>query len=178
MLVTAAPGVPVDAARSAAAAPARPFGATDVLDREAYVAERTGFVGRLLSLVYVMLALAIVIALMGIGSTLSLAVHERTAELGLLRAVGQTRAQVRAMVRWESALIALFGAAAGAALGLMLAWTLAGAMGTAAAPTVLSVPGGRLAAVIAVAAGAGVVAAVRPARRAAALDVLAAIGRS
>ena len=62
-------------------------------------------------LVYLLLALAIVIALIGIANTLALSVHERTRELGLLRAVGQTRPQVRAMVRWESVIIAVFGAA-------------------------------------------------------------------
>jgi putative ABC transport system permease protein len=124
-----------------------------------------------------MLALAIGIALMGIGNTLSLAIHERVRELGLLRAVGQDRRQVRAMVRWESAVIAGFGTLAGAALGLVLGWAVVRAMATDAFPTVVSVPGVRLALVLVTAAGAGVLAAVRPARRAARLDVLDALNR-
>jgi putative ABC transport system permease protein len=143
-----------------------------------FVARSTQFMDRLLNIVYVMLALAIVIALMGIGTTLSLAIGERQRELGLLRAVGQTRSQVRAMVRWESALIALFGTTVGAGLGLVLGGALVRTMATEAAPTVLAVPVARVAAVVVVAAGAGVLAAVRPARRAARLDVLDALAQA
>ena len=75
-----------------------------------------------------MLLLAVVIALLGIVNTLALSVYERTRELGLLRAVGMTRAQVRAMVRWESVVISLIGAAAGAALGIGLGLALAQAL--------------------------------------------------
>jgi putative ABC transport system permease protein len=178
VLVTTAPGVEVADLQQAAAAASSGFGAPQVLDRAAFVEQRTAFVDRLLTVVYAMLALAIVIALMGIGTTLSLAIHERARELGLLRAVGQTRSQVRSMVRWESAVIAVFGTGAGAALGLVLGWALVRAMASESMPTVLSVPGGRLAAVVVVAAGAGVLAAVRPARRAAKVDVLEALGRA
>ena len=82
------------------------------------------------------------------------------------------------MVRWESAVIAAYGATAGAVIGLVLGAALVRAMAGATMPTVLSVPAGRLVVVVAVAAGAGVLAAVRPARRAARLDVLDALGRS
>ena len=75
-------------------------------------------------LVYLLLALAIVIAVIGIANTLALSVHERTRELGLLRAVGQTRPQVRSMVRWESVIIAVFGALGGLGLGVFLGWAL------------------------------------------------------
>ena len=74
-------------------------------------------IDQLLSLVTVMLLLAVVIALLGIVNTLALSVYERTRELGLLRAVGMTRAQVRAMVRWESVVISLIGALARRRLG-------------------------------------------------------------
>ena len=77
-----------------------------------------------LGIVYVMLALAILIALMGIANTLSLSVHERTREIGLLRAVGETRRQVRSMVRWESVIVATFGTIGGLGLGLFLGWAL------------------------------------------------------
>ena len=71
-----------------------------------------------------MLMLAIVIALMGIANTLSLSIYERVRELGLLRAVGADRAQVRSMIRWESVVIAVFGTIGGIALGLFLGWGL------------------------------------------------------
>jgi hypothetical protein len=73
---------------------------------------------------YVMLVLAIVIALMGITNTLSLSVHERTRELGLLRAVGQTRRQTRTMIRWESVTVVVLGTLGGVVLGTFLAWAL------------------------------------------------------
>jgi putative ABC transport system permease protein len=164
VLVTPAPGTTVPDAQAAVTQVTDGSGGPEVLDRATFVAQRTEFVDTLLTIVYAMLALAVVIALMGIGTTLSLAVHERSRELGLLRAVGQTRAQVRSMVRWESALIAAFGSIAGVALGIVLGWAMVRAMGTEASPTILSVPPVRVAAVAVVAAGAGVLAAVRPAR--------------
>src|SRR6476659_9721093 len=75
-----------------------------------------------LVVVYVLLALAIIIALMGIANTLSLSVYERIRELGLLRAVGQTRSQMRSMVRYESVIIAVFGTVGGVLVGLFLGW--------------------------------------------------------
>ena len=81
-----------------------------VLDRAGYAKDVGGVVDQLLALVSVMLLLSVVIAFLGIVNTLALSVYERTRELGLLRAVGMTRAQVRAMVRWESVIISLMGA--------------------------------------------------------------------
>jgi putative ABC transport system permease protein len=127
----------------------------------------------MLNLLYGLLALAVVIALLGIANTLALSVHERTSELGLLRAVGMQRRQVRAAVRWEAVAIAVLGAAAGTLLAVGSAWAVVA--GLDGQVTRLVVPTGRLVAVLAVAAVAGVVAAVGPARRAARLDVLAAV---
>src|SRR5690606_18123743 len=102
-------------------------------------------------------------------------VHERTRELGLLRAVGQTRAQLRAMVRWESVLVSGFGAVVGVALGLFLGWGLIRALDAAEGIGTLAVPVGPMAVVLAVGAGVGVLAGLRPAWRASRLDVLAAV---
>ena len=82
----------------------------------------------MLNLIYVMLALAVIIALIGIANTLALSVLERTRELGLLRAVGMNRRQLRAAVRWESVLIALLGAALGAGLAVAGAWGIVKAL--------------------------------------------------
>ena len=128
----------------------------------------------LLGLVYVMLALAILIALMGIANTLALSIHERTRELGLLRAVGASRRTLRAMIRWESVIIALFGALGGLGVGLFLGWALVRYRANAVTQ-VFAAPVGQLVVVLVAGGIAGVLAGLRPARRAARLDVLAAI---
>ena len=99
-----------------------------MLDQEEFEKVASGFIDQLLTFVSVMLLLAVFIALLGIVNTLALSVYERTRELGLLRAVGMTRGQVRAMVRWESVVISLIGAAAGAVLGTGLGLALAQAL--------------------------------------------------
>jgi putative ABC transport system permease protein len=121
-----------------------------------------------------LLALAVVIALLGIVNTLALSVFERTRELGLLRAVGMTRRQLRAVVRWESVIVAVLGALLGAVLGLAFGAALTRGLADQGL-TVLAIPGGRLVAYVVVAAFAGVLAAILPARRAAKVDVLRAV---
>ncbi len=154
---------------------AESYGAPDVADRETFVGEIAGQVDQMLGLVYALLALSIVIALMGIGNTLSLAIHERTRELGLLRAVGLTRSQTRSMVRWESVIVAVFGTVGGIALGTFLGWGLVRALAVQEGFGSLAVPPGQLLVVVAIGALAGVAAGLRPARRAARLDVLDAL---
>ena len=97
-----------DGSATVEAATAGPGGPT-VRDRDGLVAAEVSQVRGVINVVYALLVVAVVIALTGIANTLSLSLHERTRELGLLRAVGQTRAQLRAMVRWESVLLAAFG---------------------------------------------------------------------
>ncbi|HLM63693.1 MAG TPA: FtsX-like permease family protein [Acidimicrobiales bacterium] len=150
------------------------FGGPDVQDRGEYVDSVAGQVDQLLIIVYVLLLLAIVIALMGIANTLSLSIHERTRELGLLRAVGQSRRQVRAMVRGEAAVVSLFGTVGGVALGSFLGWALVMALADEDLGA-FALPVGQLGVVLALGALVGVVAALRPARRASRLDVLQAI---
>lgn len=152
------------------------YSAGDVLDRDQFADEAAGQIDQLLGIVYALLILAIIIALMGIANTLSLSVFERTRELGLLRAVGQTRPQLRAMVRWESVIIALFGTFGGITLGLLVGGALfAGVAAAAGFGTSLSVPVAGLVGIALVGAVVGVVAGLRPAARAAKLNVLAAI---
>lgn len=130
----------------------------------------------MLTLIYALLALAVLIALLGIANTLTLAVHERTRELGLLRAVGHTRAQLRAMVRWESVLVAAFGTAGGLALGGLLGWVVVEASeGAGDTAFAFALPPAQLALVGVVGLTAGAIAGWRPARGAARLDVLRAI---
>src|SRR5918994_470456 len=153
------------------------YGGPDVEDRDEFAATMSAGADMLLTIIYALLALAIIIALMGIANTLSLSIHERTRELGLLRAVGQTRAQVRSMVRWESVIVATFGVIGGIGLGVFLGWALVEAAGNTPGSviSVFVLPVARLAIVVVVGAIAGVVAGLRPARRAARLDVLGAI---
>ena len=113
-------------------------------------------------------------AILGIVNTLVLSVVERTRELGLLRAVGATRRQVRAVVRRESVLMSLLGAVVGIALGTLAGIALSRALVTEGITT-LAVPVGTLAIYLVVAAVVGVLAAIGPARRASKVDVLRAI---
>jgi putative ABC transport system permease protein len=128
----------------------------------------------ILNLIYGLLGLAIVIALIGIANTLALSVHERRRELGLLRAVGMTRAQVRSAIRWESVMIALMGTFLGFLLAVAASWGIISAI-PGDRPIPLAVPPVQLTVIVVLASVAGVLAAVGPARRAAKLDILAAI---
>lgn len=133
----------------------------------------TGWLQILLAIVTAMLALAVLVSLLGIVNTLALGVVERTRELGLLRAAGMTRRQVRRMVRWESVLTALLGAVAGIMVGLGLAGIVTALLSDQG--LTFHAPAATLAAVVVVAIAAGVIAAVLPARRASRLDVLQAV---
>jgi putative ABC transport system permease protein len=176
VFVSLADGVDIDAGHAAVSRVVDRFGGPDVQNREEYAASRTAGVDMMLGIIYVLLALAIIIALMGIANTLSLSIHERRRELGILRAVGQTRRQLRTMVRDESVLIALFGTASGVALGLFLAWGLIEVVAASSDRIeTFTAPLARLAVILVVGAVAGVLAGMRPARRAARLDVLDAV---
>jgi putative ABC transport system permease protein len=128
---------------------------------------------QLLGLVYVMLALAIVISLLGIVTTLALSIHERTRELGMLRAVGMSRKQVRRLVRYEAVITALIGAVLGTILGVIFATLVSRPLADEGFE--LSYPIVTLVILLILAALAGVLAAIWPARRAAKLDVLRAL---
>ncbi|NUL03225.1 ABC transporter permease [Streptomyces lunaelactis] len=174
--VTFKDGVSTSDGTAAVEKTAAAYGNPEVQTRDEYARSAAGAIDMMLTLVYALLALAVVIALLGIANTLTLAIHERTRELGLLRAVGQTRNQLRAMVRWESVLVAAFGTAGGLMLGGLLGWVLVKASEGAGDTTfAFAVPPVQLLVVALVGLVAGGVAGWRPARRAARLDVLRAI---
>jgi putative ABC transport system permease protein len=150
-----------------------PYPGTKVFTRAEFVSDRSAFIGKLLNMVYVLLALSVVVSLFGMVNTLVLSVFERTRELGMLRAVGMTRRQARRMVRHESVITALIGAAIGLPLGLGLAAVVIHRLSSVGVHYL--VPYGSLAVFVAVAAVAGIAAAVLPARKASRLDVLAAL---
>ena len=131
-------------------------------------------VNQLLGLVYALLALAVLIALIGIVNTLMLSVFERTHEIGLLRAVGMKRRQIRAMIRSESVILAVFGAVIGIIVGTGLGIALASSLKNQGITDTV-VPFSSLIIFLILAAVLGLIAASWPARRAAKLDVLAAI---
>ena len=150
------------------------FPDADVETAAEYRERLAGMVDQVLAMVNVMIGLAVVIALIGIANTLALSVFERTRELGLIRAVGMSRRQLRRMVRYEAALIAAFGAVLGVGVGLVFGWAIVNALPDSLIGG-MAVPVGPIVTVTAVAALAGVVAAWLPARRAGRLDVLEAI---
>lgn len=144
-------------------------------DREGLQSAQAQGIDAMLNLVTVLLALAVIIAVLGIANTIALSVYERTAEIGLLRAIGAARRQIRAIIRWESVIIASFGAVTGTAVGLVCGWVFTHSMSGIVMTGRFDVPGDRVASVIVLAAIAGALAAIVPARRAARLDVLDAI---
>ncbi len=145
-----------------------------VQNQEDFTEAQRASVNQLLFLIYALLGLAIVIAVLGVVNTLALSVIERTREVGLLRAVGLSRRQLRRMVRLEAVAIAVLGAVLGVVMGLAFGVVLQRSVADDGV-TDLAIPVGQLLVVVAVAAVLGVLAAVLPARRAARLDVLAAI---
>lgn len=175
VMIGLADGADEAAVRSEVDAAAAAVGAPASMDHGEYVDMAAGEVSQILGIVYVLLALSIIIALMGIANTLSLSVMERTRELGLLRAVGETRPQVRSMVRWEGVMVAVLGTTLGMVIGLAVGWALVGATVGSELDGVFRAPVGGLVVVAAVGAVAGVLAAWRPASRAARMDVLQAI---
>src|SRR5512142_1487593 len=139
VFVKKAPGVSTAAALSAVRAVATKYSGTTVMDQAGFKADQAKPIQQMLSLVYALLALAIIIALLGIGNTLALSIFERTRELGVMRAVGMTRHQLRAMIRWESVIIALQGTVLGLLIGVFFGWALVLAMKDQGIP-VFSVP--------------------------------------
>jgi putative ABC transport system permease protein len=151
-----------------------PYANVQVQTRAQFEQAQVASVNQLIGVVYALLALAVLIALIGIVNTLMLSVLERTREIGLLRAVGMGRRQVRTMIRSESVILAVFGAITGIVVGTLMGLALVASLRQQGL-TETAVPVTRLLLFLVLAALLGLVAASWPARRAARLDVLAAI---
>ena len=169
-----APGVDAANAKAAIEAALAPYPQVKLEDRAEFKASQEAQLNGLLIAVNGLLALALFIALMGIANTLALSVLERTREIGLLRAVGMLRRQVRQMVLTEAITVALFGAVLGVAVGMLFGIATASALPASAVKTI-AVPAGTLVGIVVASAIFGTLAGLLPARRAARLDVLKAI---
>jgi putative ABC transport system permease protein len=162
-----------DAAKVQAALTAgaeRAFPTAEVLNQQELKENREEQVDQLVNLFYALLVLAVVISLFGIANTLALSIHERTRELGMLRAIGMSRRQVRTMIRYEAVITALIGAILGMVLGVIFAALISQPLKDEG--FTLSYPIGSLIVLLILAGLAGVLAAIAPARRASRLDVL------
>ena len=174
LFIAVADGVDLEAMDDTLDKVAEAYPTITVLDQDEFLGSIAAQINALLNVVYALLALSVVIALIGIANTLSLSIHERTRELGLLRAVGMTRRQVRSAVRWEAAIIALTGVVIGVFVGVIGGYLLVQSL-QAEGLTVFELPVGAVVVVAAVFGLLGVVASLRPAWRAAKLNVLEAI---
>ena len=170
----AAPDVTVEAAQMRVEAIADSYGNIKVQTKTQLVEEAEDQINAALGLFSGLLGFAVLIAILGITNTLALSIFERTREIGLLRAIGMSRRQVRRMVRWEAIIIALFGAILGVLLGIFLGWAVTRALvdeGLGA----FSIPVTQVIAAFILAGLGGVIAAIWPARKAAKLNILEAI---
>ncbi len=172
VLVGLADGADPAAVRPALEAVVADYANAELNDTEQYIAKVGGQLDTVLNMMTGMLAMAIVIALLGIANTLALSIMERRREIGLLRAVGMTRRQVRRMIRWEAVLIAVFGAVIGTLVGVGLGVAVVAAIGSG---IVLALPWANVAIYLVLAALGGVVASIVPGWRGSRLDVLDSI---
>jgi len=147
------------------------FPQVEALTAEEFKDDQAGQVDQLLALVYALLALTVVVAMFGIVNTLVLSVTERTRELGMMRAIGTSRRQVRRVIRYEAVITAMIGGVLGIVLGVLLALLVSRTIDDFS----LSIPYVLLVVLFLAAALAGVIAAVLPARRASKLNVLEAL---
>jgi putative ABC transport system permease protein len=169
-----APGAGFEAARAGVdRVLARDFPNVESRSQQQLKDDQREQINRLLLLIYALLGLSIIISLFGVVNTLILTIHERTREIGMLRAIGTSRSQVRQMIRYESVITAMIGAIIGAAIGLVLAIVAVQAL--ADEGLVLSIPYPLLVIMLILAAVAGVAAAIAPARRASRINVMEAL---
>jgi putative ABC transport system permease protein len=169
-----APGVPLAQARQVVADELKDFPGIQSNDQEQFKQQELSFIDQLFGLVFGLLFLSVIISLFGIVNTLGLSIYERVRELGLLRAVGMSRRQVRRMVRVEAVIIAILGAILGLGIGILFGWAMQQALADVGFER-FAIPTGQLIAMLIAAGLLGVVAAILPAWRASKLNVLEAI---
>jgi putative ABC transport system permease protein len=149
------------------------YPAIEVLTKEEYEAKVVGSLDVMVNMLYALLAMSVVISLFGIANSLFLAIHERTREFGMLRAIGSTAGQVKRIVRYESVITAVLGGVMGIVIGIFFAWLMTQALGDLG--LVFSIPLGQLGVFLLLAVVVGIAGAVMPARRSARINVLEAL---
>ena len=174
VLVAVEEGIELEGAKERVEALAADYPLVQIQTKSEFAADFENQIGQLVAVFNGLLALAIVIAILGITNTLALSITERIREIGLLRAVGMVRRQVRRMVRWEAVIVAVFGAALGVLLGSVLGWAVRLALADDGL-AVFSLPVSQLVIYVALAGVAGVLAAILPARSASRIKILDAI---
>jgi putative ABC transport system permease protein len=174
VFANAAEGVTVAEAQQAISPTVDSYGNVKAQTKSEIVTEAESQIDQALTLFTGLLLFAVIIAVLGITNTLTLSIFERTREIGLLRAVGMTRRQVRRMIRWEAVIVATFGALLGVGIGIVLGWAVVRAL-TDEGLGAFSIPVGQVILALVLAAISGVVAAIWPARKAANMNILAAI---
>ncbi|MCT1638828.1 ABC transporter permease [Dietzia sp. HMSC21D01] len=174
MLASAAEGVSTDEVLAAVTDELTDIPIAMVQSKQQYIDVQTGGIDQLLSIIYALLGLALVIAVLGIVNTLALSVIERRTEIGMLRAVGMQRSQIRRTINLESTQIAVFGALIGAAVGVYLGWAFVTVLADSGL-TETTIPWGSIVVVLASSAVVGVLASLWPAHRAAKTGPLEAI---
>jgi putative ABC transport system permease protein len=174
VFIDVAPGVDPSKARETVVNVLKGYPSVEVSDQQEFKERELAMVDQFFAIVYIMLILSVIISLFGIVNTLGLSIYERVRELGLLRAVGMSRRQVKRMVRVEAVIIAVLGAVLGLVIGILFGWAMQRALASVGIDR-FAIPGGQLVFFLIAAALLGVVAAIWPARRAAKLNVLEAI---
>jgi putative ABC transport system permease protein len=172
--IRAADGTDLDALREDLQVIVDDYPNGELQDQDEFKDAQADQLNAIINLVYGLLAFAIIISAFGIANTLALSIFERTRELGLLRAVGMSRSQVRRTVRWEAVIVALFGTLLGIVIGIFLSWILVLALESEGFGE-FALPPAQVAAVVVLGAGVGVLSALLPAYRASRLDMLEAI---
>ncbi|MBC2876136.1 MULTISPECIES: ABC transporter permease [Streptomyces] len=149
--------------------------AIQVQDKDDISREVASMISMMLNVLYGLLAMAVIVAVLGVVNTLAMSVFERRQEIGMLRAIGLDRSGIKRMVRLESVVISLFGGVLGIVLGVFFGWAAGEQIATSMATYEMALPWGRIALFLLLAAVVGVLAALWPARRAAKLNMLSAI---
>ena len=172
--IKVAPDALIDDVRDRVAAISSEAGIGSLQTRDEFIDEQAAQVNQILALIYGLLGLSILIAIVGIVITLLLSVFERRREIGLLRAVGMTKSQVRVTVRWESVITSLLGAVSGVVLGIVMGIVVVAAL-SGDSGIGFSLPVSSTIVIVLISFVLGVVAAIYPARRATKVDVVQAI---
>jgi len=172
-LVKGVPGTATDRLQKAVKGAMNAYPGAQVQNKQEFVESINKQLNQFLYMLYALLAVSVIISLFGIVNTLILTVYERTREIGMLRAIGCSRSQIRRMIRYESVITAIMGGVLGIIVGTAFAYVVTTQLG--AQGISFTVPPLQLAVCLGVAIVVGVLAAVLPARRAARTDILAAI---